>query len=57
MGHTNRSAYIIAITMGVGSVLGALIGASYAGVVEEYFLKMLLGAILILATVRMVTEP
>lgn len=57
MGHTNRSAYIIAAAMGAGSVLGALIGASYAGVVEEDFLKMLLGAILILATVRMVTEP
>jgi hypothetical protein len=57
MGHANRSAYIIAVAMGVGSVLGALIGASYAGVVEEDFLKMLLGAILILATVRMVTEP
>ena len=57
MGHANRSAYIIAITMGVSSVLGALIGASYAGVVEEDFLKMLLGAILILATVRMATEP
>ena len=57
MGHMNRKATIIAVAMGTGSVLGALIGASYAGVVEKEVLKVLLGAILILATVRMVTEP
>jgi len=57
MGHMNRAATIIAITMGIGSVLGAFVGASYAGVVEENVLKILLGAILILATVRMVTKP
>ncbi|MEM3770532.1 MAG: sulfite exporter TauE/SafE family protein [Candidatus Bathyarchaeia archaeon] len=57
MGHMNRNATIIAIAMGLGSVLGAFIGASYAGVVEKEILKVLLGAILILATVRMVTEP
>jgi len=57
MGHTNRSASVIAIVMGAGSVLGALIGASYAGVVDENILKMLLGAILVLATVRMITKP
>ncbi|MEM2518604.1 MAG: hypothetical protein QXO49_06600, partial [Candidatus Bathyarchaeia archaeon] len=57
MGHMNRSATIIAIAMGIGSVLGAFIGASYAGVVEKKILKVLLGTILILATVRMVTEP
>ncbi len=57
MGHMNRTATIIAIAMGTGSVLGAFVGASYAGVVEEDLLKILLGAILILATVRMVTKP
>ncbi|MEM3612773.1 MAG: sulfite exporter TauE/SafE family protein [Candidatus Bathyarchaeia archaeon] len=57
MGHMNRNATIIAIAMGIGSVLGAFIGASYAGVVEKEILKVLLGTILILATVRMVTEP
>ncbi|MGQ9640511.1 MAG: sulfite exporter TauE/SafE family protein [Candidatus Bathycorpusculaceae bacterium] len=57
MGHTNRNASVIAIVMGAGSVLGALIGASYAGVVDENILKMLLGAILVLATVRMLTKP
>ncbi|MEM3875113.1 MAG: sulfite exporter TauE/SafE family protein [Candidatus Bathyarchaeia archaeon] len=53
MGHMNRKATIIAVAMGVGSVLGAFIGASYARVVEKDVLKVLLGAILILATVRM----
>lgn len=57
MGHINKNAGIIAIAMGAGSVIGAFIGASYAGVVEKDALKVLLGAILILATVRMVSEP
>ncbi|MGB9672291.1 MAG: sulfite exporter TauE/SafE family protein [Candidatus Norongarragalinales archaeon] len=57
MGHMNRNATIIAVAMGIGSVLGAFIGASYAGVLEKDLLKVLLGTILILATVRMVTEP
>jgi len=57
MGHTNLSATIIAIIMSVGSVLGALIGAAYAAVVDKDILKVLLGLILILATVRMITKP
>jgi uncharacterized membrane protein YfcA len=57
MGHMNRKAAIIAVMMGVGSVIGAFLGASYARVVDKEVLKVLLGAILILATVRMVTEP
>jgi uncharacterized membrane protein YfcA len=57
MGHMNRTASIIAIIMGIGSVLGAFIGASYAATFEKDTLKILLGAILILATVRMVTKP
>jgi len=57
MGHINRNATIIAIIMGVGSILGALIGASYAGVIDKDILKMLLGIILVMATVRMVTKP
>jgi len=57
MGHMDRNAALIAIVMGVGSVLGAFLGASYAGAAEKDFLKVLLGAILILATVRMVTKP
>jgi len=57
MGHLDGNASIIAITMGVCSVIGAFIGASYAGVVDRDILKVLLGVILVLATVRMVTKP
>jgi len=57
MGHTNQSTNIIAIIMGIGSVLGALIGASYASTVDKDILKILLGTILILATIRMLTKP
>ncbi len=57
MGHTNQGATIMAIIMGVGSVLGALVGSTYAAVIDEEILKVLLGTILILATVRMVTKP
>ncbi|MEM3627922.1 MAG: sulfite exporter TauE/SafE family protein [Candidatus Bathyarchaeia archaeon] len=57
MGHANRNATIIAIIMSIGSIIGAFVGASQAAVVEKDLLKVLLGAILILATVRMVTKP
>jgi uncharacterized membrane protein YfcA len=57
MRHINKDATIIAVMMGASSVLGALIGASYAGIVDKDILKVLLGTILILATVRMVTKP
>jgi uncharacterized membrane protein YfcA len=57
MGHTNQGATIVAIIMGAGSIIGALIGSAYAAVIDEEILKVLLGAILILATVRMVTKP
>lgn len=57
MGHLDRNAGIVAISMGVCSIIGAFIGASYAGVVDKNVLKVLLGVILVLATVRMVTKP
>jgi uncharacterized membrane protein YfcA len=57
MGHTNQGATIMAIIMGVGSIFGALIGGTYAAIIDRDILKVLLGAILILATVRMVTKP
>lgn len=57
MGHLNRHASIIAVAMGGASVAGAYLGASYVGVVPEDWLKILLGIILILATVRMFTKP
>jgi len=57
MRHMNRNAWFIAITMSAGSMLGAFVGASYAGVIGKDILKVLLGVILVLATVRMVTKP
>ncbi len=57
MGHLDGKATLIAVVMGLGSVLGAFIGASFAGTVDKDILKVLLGAILVLATVRMVTKP
>lgn len=57
MGHMNQGATIVAIIMGAGSIIGALIGSAYAAVIDEEILKVLLGVILILATVRMVTKP
>ena len=42
--------------MGLGSILGAFIGASYVEVVEKDVLKILLGAILLFATVGMFTN-
>lgn len=56
MGHMNRNTTIIAFVMGLGSILGAFIGASYVGAIEKGLLKMLLAVILILATVRMFTN-
>lgn len=57
LGHIDQSAVTISVAMGVGSVFGAIVGASYVEVIEKEILKVLLGAILILATVRMVTKP
>ncbi|MEM4736924.1 MAG: sulfite exporter TauE/SafE family protein [Nitrososphaeria archaeon] len=57
MGHVNKETVIIATTLAIGSVIGALVGASYANVVDKEILKVLLGIILILAVARMITRP
>lgn len=46
MGHIDKDAAITAAVMGIGSVIGAFIGASYAGSLDKEVLKVLLGAIL-----------
>lgn len=56
MKHINKNAVIIAITMGIGSVLGALIGAIHVKNVGESMLKVILGTILLLATIRMIVK-
>lgn len=57
MGHMDRDAILIAIVMGLGSVLGAFTGASYVEVVDRDIIKIILGMVLILATIRMLTKP
>jgi len=57
MRHMGRGAAKIAAIMGAASILGASIGAQQAVLIEKDILKMLLSAILIMATVRMVTKP
>ncbi|MDI6708473.1 MAG: sulfite exporter TauE/SafE family protein [Candidatus Thermoplasmatota archaeon] len=54
MGHLNREGKIICIAMGVPAMIGAFLGASMLGIVSEDFLKILLGIILLAATVRVI---
>ncbi|MEM3649017.1 MAG: TSUP family transporter, partial [Thermoproteota archaeon] len=56
MKHMNKNAVAIAITMGLGSILGALMGATYVKNIEEDLLKIVLGAILLLATIIMIIK-
>ncbi|NHV99652.1 MAG: sulfite exporter TauE/SafE family protein [Thaumarchaeota archaeon] len=57
IGHLNNYGVAVGLTMGSASVLGSYIGASLATAVSEDLLKLLLGTILLLATVRMITKP
>jgi len=57
IGHLNNYGVAVGLTMGSGSVLGSYIGASLATAVSEDLLKLLLGIVLMLATVRMTTKP
>jgi uncharacterized membrane protein YfcA len=54
MGHVSRDVILTCIAMGVPSVIGAYVGAALVLAAGENLLKMLLGAILLLATVRIV---
>ncbi|MBO3753284.1 MAG: sulfite exporter TauE/SafE family protein [Candidatus Brockarchaeota archaeon] len=57
IGHLNNYGVAIGLTMGFASVLGSYVGASFVTAASEGLLKMLLGIVLLLATVRMVTKP
>lgn len=57
MGSIGRKATAVAVVMGVGSVMGAIAGASYVAAIDKDVLKILLGAALMLTTIRMVTKP
>lgn len=54
MGHVNRDVIYTCIAMGIPSVIGAYVGASLVLVAGETFLKLLLGVVLLLATVRII---
>lgn len=53
LGHLPYGALVVAITMGLGSLIGVLIGASLLAVVDKHTIKGLLGVILLLATVSL----
>ncbi|MEM2929891.1 MAG: sulfite exporter TauE/SafE family protein [Thermoproteota archaeon] len=57
IGHLNNYGVAVGLTMGFASILGSYIGASFVTTASEGLLKMLLGIVLLLATVRMVTKP
>jgi len=54
MGHVSRDVIYTCVAMGVPSVIGAYLGAALVLVAAENLLKMLLGVVLLLATVRIV---
>lgn len=54
MGHVDRYIIYICLAMGIPSILGAYIGATFVPGATEFFLKILLGIILLLAMVRVV---
>ncbi len=57
IGHLNHYGVAVGLIMSFTSALGAFIGASFVAVVSEGLLKLLLGIVLLLATVRMATKP
>ncbi|MFN4133126.1 MAG: sulfite exporter TauE/SafE family protein [Candidatus Hadarchaeales archaeon] len=54
MGHIDRHTFYICMAMGVPSIIGAYLGAAFVPGATEFFLKILLGIVLMLATVRMI---
>lgn len=54
LGHLPDRALVVAVSMGLGSLIGVLIGASLLAVVDKHTIKGLLGVILLLATVSLV---
>jgi len=54
MGHASRDVVLISVAMAIPSVIGAYLGATLVTAASERFLKALLGAVLLLATVRIV---
>ncbi|MEM2088394.1 MAG: sulfite exporter TauE/SafE family protein [Thermoproteota archaeon] len=57
IGHLNKYGIAIGLIMGFTSIMGSYMGALFIRFISESLLKLLLGIILLLATVRMVTKP
>lgn len=56
MGHFKNDSLAVILSMGAGSIAGAFAGALFAGFVSEEFLRITLGIMLILATIRFVMK-
>ncbi len=54
MGHIEKDGWMVALAMGAPSVVGAFVGGKLHAYVGDETLKMVLGIILLLATVRMI---
>jgi len=54
MGHVGRHVVYICLAMGIPALFGAYLGATFVPGATEFILKILLGVILLLATVRVV---
>ncbi|MEM2981511.1 MAG: sulfite exporter TauE/SafE family protein [Thermoproteota archaeon] len=57
IGHLNKYGIAIGLIMGFASIMGSYMGALFIHFISESLLKLLLGIVLLLATVRMVTKP
>ncbi|MCI0456741.1 MAG: sulfite exporter TauE/SafE family protein, partial [Gemmataceae bacterium] len=50
LGHIPNRVLVVALVMGLGSILGVLVGAALLPLVDKHTVKALLGVILLLAT-------
>lgn len=57
IGRLNKYGVTVGLIMGFTSIMGSCMGALFIHFISENLLKLLLGIVLLLATVRMVTKP
>ncbi|MGQ9479030.1 MAG: sulfite exporter TauE/SafE family protein [Thermoproteota archaeon] len=57
IGHLNKYGIAVGLIMGFTSIMGSYMGSLFIHFISESLLKLLLGIVLLLATVRMVTKP
>lgn len=56
IGHLNKYSVAVGLIMGLTSIMGSYTGSLFIRFISESLLKLLLGIVLLLATVRMVTK-